>query len=307
MATSRSDPAKNLMRGRLVVPLAWTAACVGLLCAMTFLLEGTVAALRCLLDAMTPPALVGWGLVAVTIDQFRIGRRFSCACVGLIASLWFAVSTPFLVDRMVRAVERPISTSPHPAFETWDEDQSLDAIVVLGGATRTVAPGLVEVLDDGERIVSAAQTWHAGRCRLIIVTGSTTTNESYGHVSHPRDESRALLESLGVPSDRIVAIEGVDTAKEMQSLKAFLVDPPKQCPIPLGGSSRIGLITSAFHMPRAIRLAKRHELDLIPLPCAFRQNDLRRSWVPADCHPRAGQLRKMQIVIKESLARLAGE
>ena len=51
----------------------------------------------------------------------------------------------------------------------------------------------------------------------------------------------------------------------MRHLAALLTDPPPQ----LAGPA-IGLITSGYHLPRAMRLAKTHGLDFDPLPADTR-------------------------------------
>lgn len=281
---------------------------VGILCTWTFWLEGSVAAIRCGVKALGPSAWVAWGLLAWAGHALN-HRRGRVVMVAMVAfALWAAVSTPFLPQRWIATIEPSLQGDKSPAFETWPTEESFDAIVVLGGATETITPDFIEVQCDGERIVSAAQMWHAGRCRQVIVTGSSTTNAAMGRVDHPRDEARAMLVSLGVPDDEIQDIEGVNTRSEMQSLATLIRgNETREASISLDRDSRIGVITSAFHMPRAMRLAALNDLDLVPLPCAFRQRVRVRPWMPIDFIPEASHLETTQLVLKETLARWAGQ
>jgi len=217
-------------------------------------------------------------------------------------------------------IEPAPSVEPPAALEQRELERPFDALVVLGGGTIRIAPGLVEVREDGERVISAAQAWHSGMAKAIIVTGSSDragSEDSETALLTPRAQSQHMLESLGVPGDHLFAIQGVNTAAEMESLRRFLDQPPEAFLKVTGYDEddssnqdriwRVGLITSAFHIPRSLRLASRHDLDLVPLPCAFRREYTDLAWRPADWIPRAGNLDLLGLAVKETLARLAGQ
>ncbi len=75
--------------------------------------------------------------------------------------------------------------------------------------------------------------------------------------SRPRD-ARQVLRELGVPAESIRKIGGRNTFEEMRHLRDLL-----------GPEERVGLITSGWHMPRAMRLARAAGLHVEPLPAGF--------------------------------------
>ena len=56
---------------------------------------------------------------------------------------------------------------------------------------------------------------------------------------------------LGIPDSAIVMGRGANTGEELQNAKRYLTD---------ADASRVGLLTSAWHMPRALRHAERNGL-----------------------------------------------
>ena len=64
----------------------------------------------------------------------------------------------------------------------------------------------------------------------------------------------------GIPAERITQLGGMNTSQEMIELRQFLGEHPP---------ARVGLLTSAFHMPRAERLARKNGLQLTPIPAGF--------------------------------------
>jgi uncharacterized SAM-binding protein YcdF (DUF218 family) len=110
-----------------------------------------------------------------------------------------------------------------------------------------------------------------------------------------------LLESVGVPTAVIFKVPGENTTQEMKGLKEFFANPPTAFP----KSGDTALMTSAFHMRRAMRLAKSHQLDLEPLPCGYRSGFFRR-FSPRDMIPNADAASAFGTALKECLAGLVG-
>ena len=66
----------------------------------------------------------------------------------------------------------------------------------------------------------------------------------------------------------------------------------------------LGILTSAWHLPRATRLAESVGVDAKPIPCDFLSKPFKRE--PGLIVPTAENLRITQTVIKEYVARLDG-
>ncbi|MHB8902668.1 MAG: YdcF family protein, partial [Thermoguttaceae bacterium] len=67
---------------------------------------------------------------------------------------------------------------------------------------------------------------------------------------------------------------------------------------------RLGLVTSAWHMKRALRLARVNGLSLQPLPADFRGTAI--EWAPRDFNPTGSGFLKSELACKEILAGLVG-
>ena len=75
----------------------------------------------------------------------------------------------------------------------------------------------------------------------------------------------------------------------------------------LDGSQRVGLITSAWHMPRALRLARANGLNPIPVPADFvspPQHDrpIQAGEVALSMFPDEGNMSKVGVLLREVLA-----
>lgn len=291
---SADSPAGILPMGRREILIGVVVTClVAILIPLaTLVWEGADLAGRVTVDMVMPPALLWCILLAVTIGHFANGQR---RMGSLFLLVWLFITLTFngrIAERVFNAVERP------PSAEIAAEKLPLRAVITLGGAAGENVYGQDEVNRDGERVISAAQMWHAGETRTIICTGMALNPKH----SQTGASCRRILLSLGVPDDAIIQIGGVDTQSEMECLRELLDDPPPALDQP----GEIGLITSAFHINRALRQAKKVSLDLVPIPVAYRMGK------PAPLSPRhivptaeAGEL--FRAAMKERLAGILGK
>lgn len=210
----------------------------------------------------------------------------------LFFGIWLTVGVLFnarVGQKFISSVEAPMPQIPPEAFP-------LRAVVVLGGGTMVNSFGTDELTRDGERVMSAAQLWHAGQTKAIICTGGVGDPNLDGC-----SVSRRLLISVGVPSEVILELRGYNTVEEMASLKELFAQPPEI----LRGDGKLGLITSAFHMNRAMRLAKDQQLDFLSFPCSYRTS-VDKPLTPRDFVPEVFGGGNVAMTLKEWLAALAG-
>lgn len=165
-----------------------------------------------------------------------------------------------------------------------------DAVVMLGGGIGVDSLGQAMFADDGDRIRPVLQLWHARQIGTIVVTGSSTSPSQRG----PAETTEQLLVSLGVPANKIVQIEGQNTSAEMRNLQQWLADVNQP-------NMRIGLVTSAFHLPRAMRLATSVGLEFEPITSASRANNDWAGWARMIV-PTSGSLQTFSLCAKEWLA-----
>ena len=72
-----------------------------------------------------------------------------------------------------------------------------------------------------------------------------------------------VWQDLGVPKEAITLLPAANTSEEVAAMKILIEQM---------GVERVGLLTSAWHLPRAVRLAKKQGLDVVPVPADFRSN-----------------------------------
>ena len=176
------------------------------------------------------------------------------------------------------------------------EDAPFETVVVLGGGCSQGAGG-VQVNSAGERVVLAARMDHAGLAKQIICTGKRI-EELSPDGNDPADQTAKTLVQLGVPERCIKKIGGINTFEEMKILGERF--KPEQ---------RVGLITSGWHMKRAMRLADTAGFVAKPLPGGFKtreEHQLTVSGIMLCIIPSAEALSTTSWCMREILAGFVG-
>jgi len=155
----------------------------------------------------------------------RISKRL--AVIGIIAAITFAIACNLAVLRGGRVRTEPL--------------RDADAIIVLGAG---IGPdGVSQVL--GDRLETALALYREGRAPKILLTGD--------HASPQYDEVAAMkkyLEARGVPTDALILDgAGVDTFSSLARAHRVY------------GLERAIVVTQAFHLPRALWLARAIGMD----------------------------------------------
>ena len=201
--------------------------------------------------------LIGYGAILIWTGWARWGRRFVTvgAVLLLIAGLsplGNALILP-LEDRFPRT---DLDTPPPPT-----------GFIVLGGAEDRLvgqarkAPTLNEA---GERMIEAVALARKFPDAKIAFTGG---DAGIFYKSDTEAEGAAsLLTAMGVAPERLVLeSKSRDTFENAEFLKAELERQGD-----LGPGKRWVLITSAFHMPRAMGAFRKAGLELEPWPVDYR-------------------------------------
>jgi uncharacterized SAM-binding protein YcdF (DUF218 family) len=219
-----------------------------------------------------------------------LSRQTWPALVGLLCWLILTVAgNKFCASWMISTLERPYQSVN--VFEL----EPLDTIVVLGGGTSSRLNGGSQFGSSGDRVGTAARLFHAEQVKTLICTGSHSFRASKQDLS-PREGAADILIGLGIPSERVVQMEGKNTYEEMKKLKQWQDENP--------GHGRLGLLTSAWHLPRVMRLASSLDLDIVPVPSDFRTSHPGPS--PNLIVPSSSYLETTRFALKEYLAGLVG-
>ncbi len=141
-----------------------------------------------------------------------------------------------------------------------------DAIVVLGGGTRSAAyprPD-VDFTDAGDRVWYGANLYHAGKAPKIIVSGGRIDWQGTG--SPEAEDLTTLLVKMGVPqTDIILEGKSLNTRDNAVYVKEILQQYHFK---------KILLVTSAMHMPRSMGIFKKLAIEAIAAPTDYRISQL---------------------------------
>ena len=185
------------------------------------------------------------------------GRRLVTA--GVVALLFLAYGVPF--DRIGQLLEGRYPAVLVPT--QLPEASAIRWVVVLGGGHRaeTFLPPSAQPSEEAlYRIVEGVRLHEAlPESRLIFSGYGGQESLSAARVG------AGLAESLGVGADRMVLEESPrTTAEEAAKIRARIGDEP------------FLLVTSAVHMPRAVRIFEQAGLTPIPAPTGHQAFDPRR-------------------------------
>jgi len=234
--------------------LAFSVAAAG---ATVWLAPGGLALDKVIARLVLPAGLV-W-LFALSGAWWALVRKRhrAAATWALFGTLYWFAGAPVVGQWLIRRVEAPYAEIDPLGLPP------LDAAVVLGGGTRDVG-GRPRLHLAGDRVLLGAQLYREGKVRTLITTGS-----SIPELGPPRDlteETARLWSSLGIPSDAIVRLpQPKNTKQEIDVVEAFVETSTT--------IETLGLVTSAWHLPRALALCEREGLEVVPLPADVRSDD----------------------------------
>lgn len=233
-----------------------------------------------------PCGLIWLGLIVLTFLAWRRKQRAIWISLAVLLAFYTLAGNSELSKVLVARLEQSyVEIDPF-------EQGPYDAVFVLGGGI-SVAVNDVSQLDiAGDRVGLAARLYHTGRAERLVTLGSITETGDLA------EDTSQIWREWAVPEDVIYQAHGRNTREEMAAIRQMVNEHPEW--------KRLGLITSAWHMRRAMRLAKKNDLTLEPLPANFRGTPI--DWTPWTLIiPCGGGFQNGQLACKEFLAGLVGK
>jgi uncharacterized SAM-binding protein YcdF (DUF218 family) len=222
-------------------------------------------------------ALISSGALLIFVKRRKIGI-FNLA-LGLL--VWIFCSVPFS-NYLIGDLESEFDVSP---------DVTGDCIILLGG-------GIIDRVPDFSgfgiptdsmlaRIVTAVRVQKKLDIPIIVSGGKV-----YKNLSSEAQIAKRFMVDLGVAEGQIITEENArDTYENAKYAKEICLKENCQKPI---------LITSAFHMKRALLSFKKVGLDVIPYPAGFRSKNAQNvGWI--GYLPRSGSLEATSDALHEYL------
>ena len=206
-----------------------------------------------LLSLLVYPLSLSLLLVLLAILLMR-WRRIALSLLIIAFGWLYICSTALFADFLMASLEddyRPRAMSVIPAA---------DAIVVLGGATRgdTHWSSMADLHSAADRITHGLALYKAGKAPLVLVSGGSTTG------SRPEAEQIGdYLESMGLPASALLLErQSLDTRQNATYSRVLLEGR---------GVKKLLLVTSAYHMSRAVPLFERAGFEVIAAPTDYQR------------------------------------
>lgn len=242
-AAARAGPRRRLALGASVVSLG---------SAVAFLAFGGFEARKVAAHLLMPAGAVWVALFALTaLDARR--RRWRRGALSLCAFLLYtaAGSVP-LGYVLVRGLEAEVPAPPERAT-------AFDAAFVLGGGVGVSPAGEPELGAAGDRLRLAAELWREGRAETLVASGFSPPPFGLGDLAAL---TREIWVDAGVPRRAIVELsDPTDTRSE---IRAYVELARAR------GWRRLALVSSAWHLPRALELAREAGLEVVPFAADHR-------------------------------------
>jgi uncharacterized SAM-binding protein YcdF (DUF218 family) len=197
--------------------------------------------------------LISFGFIACLLRRVRT----SAILVGLALAIYLIGGISPLGHLLLRPLEdhfpRPPQDMPAPA-----------GIIVLGGGMNEIMLKERDALvlgAEGGRMTDAVMLARRYPQARVVFTGGSAALVVDAQITEA-DAARQLFLALGLPADRLAFESKSRNTVENAQFTRDLVQPKP--------GERWLLVTSAFHMPRAVGLFRRAGFDVVPWPSDYK-------------------------------------
>jgi uncharacterized SAM-binding protein YcdF (DUF218 family) len=204
---------------------------------------------------LMPAGLFWLLLIGACILAFRRGQKTAARMLLGLVLLYGGAGNIHLGPSLLRRLEAGL-----PRENPLDLPP-FDAVLVLGGGTEEDPSGRPQLGFGGDRLRLAAALWHGGRTRVLVVGGAS--RDGARGVRDLGRESREVLRQLGVPDAAILELP-VPCWNTREEIAAHRAMRDRR------GWTRVGLLSSAYHLPRALAQAERTGLVAVPIPADWK-------------------------------------
>jgi uncharacterized SAM-binding protein YcdF (DUF218 family) len=208
-----------------------------------------------------PSALLILGaLIGAAFSARRSGQLLALGCLAILLVIGAAPAGALLIAPLENRFPPPPADAPPPY-----------GVIVLGGAIDdeiSQARGQTTFDEGAERLTQAAILARRYPSARIVYTGGSAS--LLGRPSSEAEEARNLLVALGVDAQRITLETRSRNTDENARFTAAIVHPDP-------GQTWL-IVTSAYHMPRAMGLFRKAGFAAIADPVDYRTTDGRGDW-----------------------------
>lgn len=239
------------------------------------------------LDVLVDPFWWAFGLTLAGVVLLVRGARRRLGVVLAHAGLAVLVlfSLPAVANRLWRSLEVG-------AVDTFQKDVTYDAVVLLGGTVSALGatPEVTSWNDNVERLLTTYELLSTGRAKMAVVSGGALDGQRL-----PTEAAYLArqLEAWGISKERIVVEAQARNTRENATYSKPL--------LAARDAKKVLIVTSAFHVPRALGCFRAAGVPVDVLPVDYRMREPSR-----DVHvlPRGEYLADSARALREWLGRL---
>ena len=216
------------------------------------------------------PTLVGVVLLARSeagrpASSGKQRRRLALGLIGGGLSVLLLSCLPLVSNGLWGSLENGVSS-------TMRADVTYDAVVLLGGVVSPQGSLKDDPSwnDNIERLLEVRQLLITGKAKVAIVSGGKLGGDLRTEADYLAEE----LVVLGVPKEQVLIEPNANNTRENATLSLVMLEKL--------GAKQVLLVTSAFHVPRAVGCfrAVGVEADVRPVDYRLRSPSLEPHWMP---------------------------
>ncbi len=234
---------------------------------------------------LLPPGIFIIALLLIAYFAHRKKLQLSKVLFG-IAGVLYLLSIPLIGDSLIHSLEA-----------RYDPPSGIsgDVIIMLGGGATLDTPNINGPGHlsgySANRLLTCAQIYNKLDVPIIISGGQIR-----GVTGSDAVVGKNILIGLGIPEDKIIIEnESLNTTQNARYSKEIVDKNGFRKPI---------LVTSAFHMERAVKQFKKVDLNVTPYPADY-QTNIRKRFKLNDLIPSAEALSRVNLSLKEYIGIIA--
>lgn len=225
-----------------------------------------------------------WILLLLVISMVVIDDKLKRICRRLALVLFIIFSNNYIVNNVWNSYQHKPVDLP--------KDSKYQYGIVLGGLA-----GYDEELKRGffsqasDRFIQAARLYHMGHISKIIVTGGNAIFVKESGYNEADFIGRSLVD-LDIPAADILLEKRSRNTLENAAFTKQILDSN-------GNSGKDLLITSAIHMPRALKVFHKYSIPVDSFPCNYRVLPSDTEFKFMNLIPSAEAFSKWNVLLKE--------
>ena len=233
-----------------------------------------------------PPGIFFVLLLLCAVWVWRRGGKRPAAAIASVIFVFYLLSTSFVADMLIRNLESKYLPPENP---------SGDVIIMLGGGALLDTPDVngtgTLCPSPANRLLTVMQLYRKLHVPILLSGGQV-----YADTGTESLITKRILMSLGIPEQDIITESQSLTTSQNAFYSAEILREK--------GFTKPILVTSAFHLPRAVICFEKQGVKVVPYLSDFQANLTAREVHYSRLRPDAGALSGSALVMQERLRAL---